>query len=118
MAVAAIVAPANVITYDANPAMVADARRNFTANYMDDVHAEIGMRRNRSRWSADESEVDFFLARDFWASRLAAAPNNSDITSVVNVPLVCLEARSPNIGPMCWSATSKVVRPSCRPAPT
>jgi tRNA A58 N-methylase Trm61 len=49
MAVAAIVAPANVITYDANPAMVADARRNFTANYMDDVHAEIGMRRNRSR---------------------------------------------------------------------
>jgi FkbM family methyltransferase len=93
MTLAAIVGPANVITYDANPAMVADARRNFAANRMGGIRADVGVLRNRGRWSARESEIDFFVSRDFWASRLVAAPDSPDITGVVKVPLVCLESR-------------------------
>jgi hypothetical protein len=49
--------------------------------------------RNRSRWSDDETEIEFFVSRDFWASRLFAKPNDPDIASVVQVPLVCLESK-------------------------
>ncbi|MFL5251647.1 MAG: FkbM family methyltransferase [Rhodopila sp.] len=93
MTLAAIVGPANVMAYDANPAMVADARRNFAANRMDEIVANVGVMRNKSRWIDSESEVDFFIARNFWASRLAAAPSDSGIVSVVKVPLVCLESK-------------------------
>jgi len=93
MALAEIVGPANVITYDANPAMVGDARRNFAANHMGEIRAEVGVVRNRRSWSVGETEVDFFVSRNFWASRLAAAPDSSDIASVIKVPLVCLEEK-------------------------
>lgn len=93
MTAAATVGPANVMTYDANPAIVADARRNFAANGMSGIAANVGVMRNRSRWSASELEIDFFVARDFWGSRLAAAPDSPDIVGVVKVPLVCLERK-------------------------
>ncbi len=91
MTAAAIVGPSSVMTYDANPAMVADARRNFTANGLSEIRAQVGVMRNRSRWSDHESEVDFFVSRDFWGSRLHATLNSPDITHVVRVPLLCLE---------------------------
>jgi FkbM family methyltransferase len=91
MTLAAIVGPDNVMTYDANPAMVSDARRNFAANEMSDISANVGVMRNRNRWSTTESEIDFFVSRDFWGSRLAASAESPDITGVVRVPLVCLE---------------------------
>jgi FkbM family methyltransferase len=93
MTLAAIVGPSNVMTYDANPAMVSDARRNFAANAMRDISANVGVMRNRSRWSTTESEIDFFVSRDFWASRLAADQQSPDISSVLRVPLVCLESQ-------------------------
>ena len=91
MNLAAIVGPDNVMTYDANPAMVADARRNFVANGFDGISANVGVMRNRKRWSETESEVDFFIAHDFWGSRLHASADASDIVGVVKIPLVCLE---------------------------
>ncbi|WP_177303253.1 FkbM family methyltransferase [Methylobacterium sp. 174MFSha1.1] len=91
MTAAGVVCPSSVLTYDANPAIVADARRNFDANGMGEISANVGVMRNRSRWLNDETEIDFFVSRDFWASRLFVKPGDSDIASVVRVPLVCLE---------------------------
>ena len=93
MTAAEIVSPSHVLTYDANPAIVADARRNFVANGMGEINANVGVMRNRSRWSEDETEIEFFVSRDFWASRLFAKPNDPDIASVVQVPPVCLESK-------------------------
>ena len=91
MTIASIVGPTNVITYDANPVIIADARRNFAANGYGEISANVGVMRNRSCWSPVEAETDFFIARDFWASRLHATADSCDIASVVRVPLVCLE---------------------------
>jgi FkbM family methyltransferase len=91
MSLASIVGASNVATYDANPSIVADARRNFVANGFDEISAHWGVMRNRSRWSAGERDVDFFVARDFWASRLHAHAECPGIVSVLKAPLVCLE---------------------------
>jgi FkbM family methyltransferase len=91
MTAAAVVGPANIVTYDANPAIAADARRNFAANGLGGIAGGVGVMCNRRRWSPNRTEVDFFIARDFWASRLAARPDSPDIVSVVKVPLMCLE---------------------------
>ena len=93
MQIAGIVSPANIMTFDASPAMVADARRNFAANRMGDIRSNVGVLRNRGRWSDSETEIDFFVSRDFVSSRLGAAPDSPDIVSVVRVPLVCLESK-------------------------
>jgi FkbM family methyltransferase len=90
MTLATLVGPSNVMTYDANPAMVDDARRNFAANRLERIDGRLGVLRNRARWREDEAVVPFYVSRDFWTSRLAAA-GASDIVGVVQVPLVCLE---------------------------
>jgi FkbM family methyltransferase len=91
MTAAEIVGAASVRTYDANPAIVEDARRNFTANGYDAISAHVGVMCNRQAWSPENREIDFFIARDFWASRLNANADDGDIVDVVRVPLVCLE---------------------------
>jgi FkbM family methyltransferase len=91
MAAAAIVGPEAVATYDANPAIVADAKRNFKANGLGRISANVGILRNRAAWSSSETELDFHISRDFWASRLDPGPTTEDIVQIVKVPLVPLE---------------------------
>ncbi len=91
MAAAAVVGAAAVRSFDANPAMVADAQRNFEANGLHGIGAAVGVLRNRGRWVAAETTVDFFVSRDFWYSRLFAAATDADIIRVEQVPLRCLE---------------------------
>jgi FkbM family methyltransferase len=91
MSTGRLVGPSQVMTYDANPAMIEDARRNFVANEMGEITSDVGVLRNRSRWSATETQVEFYVSRDFWASRLFASANDSDIIGVIKVPLVRLE---------------------------
>jgi FkbM family methyltransferase len=91
MTAASIVTPAQVVTYDANPAMIADAKRNFVANHMAGIQASVGVMRNRRNWIEGETEVDFFVSRDFWASSLFVSGFNTDIIETISVPLLCLE---------------------------
>jgi FkbM family methyltransferase len=91
MAAAAIIGASAVATFDANPAMVVDAQRNFAANGLAEIGARVGVLRNRHRWVAGETTVDFFVSRDFWYSRLFAAATDADIIRVEQVPLRCLE---------------------------
>jgi|GEM_PF-1776222 len=91
MTAASIVTPAQIVTYDANPAMIADAKRNFAANDMAGIQAFVGVMRNRRNWVERETEVDFFVSRDFWASSLFVSGFNTDIIETISVPLRCLE---------------------------
>jgi len=36
-------------------------------------------------------DVEFFISRDFWASRLHVGANRQDIVETVRVPTACLE---------------------------
>ena len=91
MAAAAFLGADAVASFDANPAMVADARRNFAANGLEGISAQVGVLRNRRRWVAGEATVDFFVSRDFWYSRLFASAADPDVIRVEQVPLRCLE---------------------------
>jgi len=90
MAAAAVVGADNVLTFDANPAVVADARRNFALNGFGAIDARHGILKNRTRWRPGE-EVDFHVARDLWASRLNADSSDEDIVEVARVRAFCLE---------------------------
>ena len=91
MAAADIVGADNVVTYDANPLMTADATRNFVYNRKGSIRARTGVLVNRTRFAKMPPRVDFFVSRDFWASRLAGGPNVPDIIETIAVPTMCLE---------------------------
>ena len=82
---------ANVLTYEANPYIVADARRNFAHNGLDRIHAVNAVLKSRAHWTAADKSVDFCISRDFWASRLDASSGAEDIVEVIRVPTLCLE---------------------------
>lgn len=90
MMLAAVVGARNVVTFDANPAVVNDAVANFKRNGMREISARTGVLKNRSKFTENE-EVDFFISRAFWASRLGADINDKDIVRSVKVPTFCLE---------------------------
>jgi FkbM family methyltransferase len=91
MTAARIVGPEAVLAYDANPQIVADARRNFAFNELDLIQSRVGVLYNRRRIANAPAEVEFSVSRDFGASRLVVGPNGSDIIGTVRVPTVCLE---------------------------
>lgn len=91
MTAAKIVGPGNVVTFDANPQIVADAQRNFAYAGLSAIRAQIGVLQNRRRFANTPALVDFFVSRDFWASRLSIGDNAEDIVDKVSVPTSCLE---------------------------
>jgi len=91
MTAASIVGAANVSTFDANPYIIADARQNFVLNDMPGINAQVGVLANRSSDLLPRGEVAFYVASDFWASRLFASIDDPDIIDVVQVPVRCLE---------------------------
>lgn len=90
MVLAEIVGPNNVLTFDANPDIVADARGNFARNDMAGIDARNGVLRNRAATGWPDT-VDFHISEQFWASRLDVKPEDTDIRQVLKVPSFCLE---------------------------
>ena len=90
MALAEIVGPSSVMTFEANPDMVADARGNFARNELAGIDSRNAVLHNRamSGWPA---EINFHISEEFWASRLDAKPEDKDIRCVIKVPTLCLE---------------------------
>lgn len=86
---AGIVGPENVITFDANPHILDDARRNFAFNEMN-IATRNGILKNRKQFQAGE-EVDFHLSSIFLISRLHVDQDDFDIVETVRVPTFCLE---------------------------
>ncbi len=91
MCAASIVGAENVKTFDANPAIVADAKANFANNGLGAIKARAGILKNRQHISAPHEQVDFYISTEFWRSRLNAAADSTDILSKISVPVFCLE---------------------------
>lgn len=91
MTAALIAGAENVLTYDANPAIVADARDNFQRNGLEGIDSRIGILKSADNFRKDAT-VDFFIDQDFWASRLNAKPTERSIVRVEKIPQVCLES--------------------------
>jgi FkbM family methyltransferase len=87
MTAAAIVAPENVLTFDANPAMVADAGANFARNEMA-IEARCGALVARSRY-VEGQRLAFQVSPSFWASRLGEV--SEDASHTIQIPTFCLE---------------------------
>src|SRR5271166_3139535 len=92
---ASIVGAEAVLTFDANPAIAADARTNFRRNGLDGIQSRVGVLRNERRMMGGEASVDFFVCKKFWMSRLDAA-SDPDVIRVEKVPVFCLEAEIRN----------------------
>jgi FkbM family methyltransferase len=88
MTAAKIVGPANVVTYDANPDIVADARANFARNGFEGIDARVGLLANRRRFAPGEAE--FGIDGEFWASRRPHERDGGFVRRVA-APLRCLE---------------------------
>lgn len=91
MTAASIIGAANVLTFDANPEIVADAQRNFHRNRLEEIKSRWGVLKNRQSIHKEKETVDFYIARHFWASRLHASEQDETIIRKVQVPVFCLE---------------------------
>lgn len=88
MTAARIVGAENVLTLDANPAMVAASRANFERNGLSGIQSRHGTLKNRRHWKGPDEVMEFYIARAFWASRAVAG---DDTVDVVRCPVACLE---------------------------
>jgi FkbM family methyltransferase len=91
MTTARIAGAKNILTFEANPQIAADARRNFAFNDLDDIQSRVGVLCNRLRFGSAPGEVEFSISRDFWSSRLHVGQISGDIVRTVRVPTACLE---------------------------
>lgn len=88
MTAAKVVGASNVRTYDANPAIVADAQANFERNGLGEIDARFGYLANRRKFAP--GEIEFGVAEEFWASR--RPPGKGGVFARrVAAPLRCLE---------------------------
>ncbi|RWA58817.1 MAG: FkbM family methyltransferase [Mesorhizobium sp.] len=91
MTAALIVGPENVLTFDANPDIVEDARQNFSRNSLSQITSRHGVLKNRRKAAGVGETVDFYIDKAFWSSRLDASPDSSGIIKTVRIPVYCLE---------------------------
>lgn len=84
MTAACLIGPDRVVTFDANPAMTADARANFARNGMH-ISAYCGALTPRSRF-APGARLAFYVSPQFWASRLVEEGEGT-----ISVPTFCFE---------------------------
>jgi FkbM family methyltransferase len=96
MTAARIVGAKHVLSFEANPQIAADARKNFLFNDLDGIQSRVAVLCNRLRFGSAPGEVEFSISRDFWASRLHVGPISQDIIKTVRVPTACLEDQIQN----------------------
>jgi FkbM family methyltransferase len=90
MMAASIVGDPNVATFDANPEIVEDAKENFRRNGLQGINGNLGVLACRRNFE-ENTEIEFHISHNFWASRLGATSDTSDIVRTVKVPIRCLE---------------------------
>ncbi len=96
MTAARIVGAKHVLSFEANPQIAADARKNFLFNDLDGIPVARGraLQPFTVRQRAGRSRIS--ISRDFWASRLHVGPISQDIIKTVRVPTACLEDQIQN----------------------
>lgn len=94
MVAAKIVGADNVRSYEANPALVEDAKVNFKTN---DLRIDVrnSVLKNRVCWAGAGTSVAFHVNADYWASSLVAIPGTIE---TIAVPTVCFEHEAREFG--------------------
>jgi len=83
--------PEQVRSFDGNPYIIDDARRNFLFNHFGGIIATPGVLKNRNNMKPFERAAKFTVLRDFWSSRLGRPKSIAGSFEVVDVPIFCLE---------------------------
>ncbi|TPI63538.1 FkbM family methyltransferase [Mesorhizobium sp. B3-1-7] len=91
MTAALIVRAENVLTFDANPKILDDARQNFRRNGLSKIKSRNGVLKNRQKILGAGETVEFYIDKSFWASRLDATSTEPSIVDKVRIPVYCLE---------------------------
>jgi FkbM family methyltransferase len=91
MTAASIAGAHNVLTFDANPDIIADAQSNFHRNDLQGIQSRLGILKNCQTFLGMHEMVDFYIAKAFWASRLNASERDPDIVKKVKIPVFCFE---------------------------
>jgi FkbM family methyltransferase len=91
MAAAAHTSPDQVRTFDGNPYIIADAKKNFAFNRKDGITAATGVLKSRAHLKRSEKTVKFTVLKDFWASHIGTGRPGSHLVEIVDVPIRCLE---------------------------
>lgn len=94
MAAADVVGPQNVISFEANSALIEDAKRNFELNALE-IRMENAVLNNRVRWAGPGSTVDFHVHKEYWESSLLKTPGT---IRTIQVPTKCFETEARNFG--------------------
>jgi FkbM family methyltransferase len=84
---ASIIGAENVIGFEANPKLVADAKQNFALNNVD-ISVNAAVLQNRIIWGGPGSHLPFYVTEEFWGSSLQ---NPSGAVEVIQVPTLCFE---------------------------
>jgi FkbM family methyltransferase len=87
MVCAHVVGESNIVSYDADPDVVEDARKNTALNgkQLRFVNAVF---RNAMNWGGPEERAEFYVDQAFWASSLV---KRATTVRTVSVPVLCLE---------------------------
>jgi FkbM family methyltransferase len=91
MTAASIAGAENVLTFEAHPGILKDARENFARNGLALIKSRWGVLKTRNIKQPNE-ESDFYIDRAFWTSRLGATSRAPGIIQKIKVPVFCLEA--------------------------
>jgi len=92
MVAAKIVGAENILTFEANPLMVAAAERNFELNALP-ISIRNGVLQNRICWDGPGQSTQFHIHREFWASSLVKSKNT---VKSIEVPTYCFEEEVSN----------------------
>jgi FkbM family methyltransferase len=87
MTCASIVGQDNMITFEANPQMVADARRNFGLNGFS-IKVTNCILQNRMLFEGEGTTYPFNVGVEFWASSIKKLGN---VKESIRVPCLCFE---------------------------
>jgi FkbM family methyltransferase len=91
MAAAQRTSPGQVRTFDGNPYIVADAKKNFAFNRKDGITAAAGVLKSRAHLKPSEKTLEFTVLKDFWASHIGPGRPGPHLVEIVDVPILCLE---------------------------
>lgn len=94
MAAADIVGQSNIVAFEANPALIEDAKRNFAMNGVN-LRFENVVLKNRISWGGEGEFADFHIHKEYWASSLVKIPGT---IKTVQVPTKCFETEARNFG--------------------
>jgi predicted RNA methylase len=90
MTAAAIVGETNVMTFDANPNILIEAKDNFHRNGFSNIQVRVGLLKNQASFKRGEF-ADFYIDAAFWGSRLDASAETPGIVEAIKSPIYCFE---------------------------